>query len=144
MDPLSIASAATTAAQGAWQIYTLCHEAKHVNQTVRGLAKEAQAVGDACETVAKRLEGIVEEADAANSTTDKMRHLLGSRISDCQGTITQLMSSLHGLDNGSLNFLEKLRKQIRLNARAADIVEARRQLRLHTDGLQLILHLLSM
>lgn len=144
MDPASIVGAATTAANGAWQIYTLCHDAKHVNQTVRSLAKEAQAVGDACETVAKRLEGIIDEADAADSPSNKMRHLLESRISDCQSTLTQLMSSLQGLDNGSLNFLEKLRNQIRLNLRAADITGARSQLRSHTDGLQLILQVLSM
>lgn len=144
MDPASIVAAATTAANGAWEIYSFCNDAKHINEAVRSLAKEAQAIRDVCEIVAKRLGSIVEEKDATELPGDKMRDLLGSQISDCQSTIAQIHASLQGLDKGSLNFLEKMKNQLRLNARAAGIAEARRQLRSYTDNLHLVLQVLSM
>lgn len=155
MDPLSvlsIARAAASTAQAAWNVgetlYTFFGDVKTIDRTVRGMVAEVKALGSACALVDERLHDIVRDFDAEIKKPGVARGKLWAcievQVAESQESVMQLRTAFQNVRREGSTPLAQVWRQIRLNMQAKDIEEARNRIRSHTAGLQTVLQTVAM
>ena len=151
MDPLSIATAASTASKTLYStsttLYTFISSAKKADKSLEALHNEVNAMARALDSVQSVLkQPLVLRTKAEVPGADDVWISTASAIGDTQKTariLQELINGLGALDT-SPNVFRKAQMQLRINFNLKDINEIRTLCQSHFNSLNVSLHLVTM
>lgn len=153
MDPVTIMSSIAAfgqLAKYAWDIgeglHVFISQTKVVDATARNLAAEVRGLGDACDTVNRQVQGLIEAYGGSNVEEAVQFHddssfwkCFNTQVVDCERTIGHLSKAIESSTQGGTSVASRTLRQIKLNMNAAEIGSTRERIRSHTASLQMIL-----
>ncbi|KAF2720866.1 hypothetical protein K431DRAFT_346777 [Polychaeton citri CBS 116435] len=154
MDPLSTVGAVASVAQLGQHafklgraLYKIIDAAKSIDENVKQLALDTEALARACELVNAELEKVTTSPDGTSSAPydldGKVGRCLNAQVENCQSTLESLDEVVKTLSTPSQTFLGQVLRQIEFQKREATIDRIRKHIQSHTEALQILLHVAS-
>ena len=151
MDPVTITTAATNAAESAWKLYNFIKSARNVKKTVLDLQSCIEAYARECDLVESALKDLSRSHVDQNGFSTSLRtgddslmwKGVGCNLKHCRKTIDELWSAIPLARQDHSTFYAQAVRQFKLNMNEAEIERIQKRLRDHTSLLSLSFQLMT-
>ena len=151
MEPLSIISAVASISKTIYNasstLYTFVNETRNVDQTVKDLATEVDALSRALTEVEAALKSPTVVAAEKRGSVDDNKQLwqtVYGALEDCQITVVRIDSALDGIRKKRSNWATQAFRQVKLNLGKDEINSLRVQTHTHCSALKMALQMVNM
>ena len=151
MDPISIAAAVTSMSKVALNasstLYMFVNEVKSVDQNIKSLANEVQALSNVLREIQKGLADPTIQAIEKNRSADDRQRIwrtVAGALEECRATITRIDTLLNGLRKNRYNWATQAFRQVKFNLRKEEIDFLRAQTHTHCSALNMTLQMVNM